>query len=55
MKKRTPISEINKNWVKKKHTYEKGHRYAGSPDLIINRLNVPLIKEDSSDIKRMRN
>lgn len=48
-RKLTPISEINKNWVQKKHVYEQPHRYAGEPEKIINRLFVRIDEEKSTE------
>ncbi len=54
-KKATPIAQINRNWVKKKSRYEKLHKYAGSPDLLLSHGNTPSMIENSIEAKEARN
>lgn len=48
-KRLTPISQINQNWVHKKHTFEKTHKYSGEPEVVIERLIVQIDEEKSRE------
>ncbi len=54
-KQATPIVQINKNWVKRKSRYEKLHKYAGSPDLLLSQGNTPTMRENSIECNETRN
>lgn len=45
----------NMYWLKKKYKYEKTHKYAGDPFLLIDHANSPSIKENSAEAIKTRN
>lgn len=46
---------MNQAWTKRKSVHEKVHKYAGSPDLLLDKGNIGLSKENSAEAKRTRN
>jgi len=49
------IAKSNLNWVNRKSSFEKLHKYAGRPEIMISRANIALTQENPSEPKRMKN
>jgi hypothetical protein len=49
------IAKSNLDWVKRKSLFEKPHKYAGLPEIMIKRANTPLSQEKSLEAKRTKN
>lgn len=49
-KKNFDIKEMNRKWVLRKVKYEKAHKYAGSPEIMLDRVwvDVSFINQNKS-------